>query len=565
MKNIKNIKNKNNICLILAIILITVMLGIFQYMTGITLNPLYNEGYAALSMYMFAIGAAILVYFSVADFKGAVQSKVTNIKIIKDKKDEYKYIITIILMASPIIISIIFGFITSPLFMCNKYKNQIGKIEEKDFKTEFENLDLNKVPVVDQLLAEKLADKKLGEKQSLGSQVITGEPVIQIYNEKLVWVVPLEHSGFFKWLDNIDGTPGYIIVSATDQRDVEFVGNHKIKYQPNSYFNTDIRRKARYSKSYMQGMVDYSFELNEEGVPFWVITTYKNTKFLGLPEVSGIIALNATTGDMKEYKLKDIPAWVDRAQPEEYIIAQLQNSGEYVKGVFNFSNYGKYRVSQKGNIIYNGNTCYLFTGLTSIGSDESITGFVSVDMKTKKVSRYNVGGATEYAASMSAEGKVQNLGYKSSSPVIVNVDTVPTYFMTLKDKEGLIKQYAFVSVKDYTTVVAADTVELALKAYKKSIGETGQVADENKTETLTAITLKVKRIASERVKDELVYKIMLEDSAVTAEDMKDKIYIAKAALSEELALTNVGDMVEIKVYKTNTKISMVEEIDNKEI
>ncbi|MEG0283090.1 MAG: hypothetical protein RR662_07950, partial [Clostridia bacterium] len=336
-------------------------------------------------------------------------------------------------------------------------------------------------------------------------------------------------------------------------------------YQPNSYFNTDIRRKARYSKSYMQGMVDYSFELNEEGVPFWVITTYKNTKFLGLPEVSGIIALNATTGDMKEYKLKDIPAWVDRAQPEEYIIAQLQNSGEYVKGVFNFSNYGKYRVSQKGNIIYNGNTCYLFTGLTSIGSDESITGFVSVDMKTKKVSRYNVGGATEYAASMSAEGKVQNLGYKSSSPVIVNVDTVPTYFMTLKDKEGLIKQYAFVSVKDYTTVVAADTVELALKAYKKSIGETGQVADENKTETLTSITLKVKRIASERIKDELVYKIMLEDSAVTAEDMKDKIYIAKAALSEELALTNVGDMVEIKVYKTNTKISMVEEIDNKEI
>ncbi|MEG0511051.1 MAG: hypothetical protein RR594_07215, partial [Clostridia bacterium] len=261
----------------------------------------------------------------------------------------------------------------------------------------------------------------------------------------------------------------------------------------------------------------------------------------------------------------DIPAWVDRAQPEEYIIAQLQNSGEYVKGVFNFSNYGKYRVSQKGNIIYNGNTCYLFTGLTSIGSDESITGFVSVDMKTKKVSRYNVGGATEYAASMSAEGKVQNLGYKSSSPVIVNVDTVPTYFMTLKDKEGLIKQYAFVSVKDYTTVVAADTVELALKAYKKSIGETGQVADENKTETLTSITLKVKRIASERIKDELVYKIMLEDSAVTAEDMKDKIYIAKAALSEELALTNVGDMVEIKVYKTNTKISMVEEIDNKEI
>jgi hypothetical protein len=43
-------------------------------------------------------------------------------------------------------------------------------------------------------------------------------------NKRLYWVVPLLHSGFFKWLSNKEnGTPGYIMVSATNPQDITFI------------------------------------------------------------------------------------------------------------------------------------------------------------------------------------------------------------------------------------------------------------------------------------------------------------------------------------------------------
>lgn len=72
-------------------------------------------------------------------------------------------------------------------------------------------------------LALQLAQKKLGERPALGSQVALYTATIQMVDGELVWVVPLYHSGFFKWLTNMDGTPGYIVVSATNTNDVRYV------------------------------------------------------------------------------------------------------------------------------------------------------------------------------------------------------------------------------------------------------------------------------------------------------------------------------------------------------
>ncbi len=81
-----------------------------------------------------------------------------------------------------------------------------------------------------------------------------------------------------------------------------------------------------------------------------------------------------------------------------------------------------------------------------------------VDMVTKTPYLYQISGATEYAAQQSAQGKVQNLHYIATFPLITNADGQPTYFMTLKDNAGLIKQYAFVSVSDYTSVGTGETI-----------------------------------------------------------------------------------------------------------
>lgn len=183
-----------------------------------------------------------------------------------------------------------------------------------------------------------------------------------------------------------------------------------------------------------------------------------------------MLTVNATTGETTQYTIDTLPEWVDRVQPESFVMDQIQNQGTYVHGIFNFSNQDKFRPSQGDIIIYNGARCYLFTGLTSVGSDESAIGFILVDMVTKESNIYQMSGATETAAQSSAEGKVQQFGYRASFPMIINLDGQATYFMTLKDNAGLIKQYAFVSVSNYTNVGTGETIDSALRNYRQVPG-----------------------------------------------------------------------------------------------
>ena len=107
-------------------------------------------------------------------------------------------------------------------------------------------------------------------------------------NDELFWVAPLEHTDIIKWFSNRKGTPGYIMVSATDAQDVRLVqkdaeGNPiNLKYLPSAYFNEDIKRKVYFEGNMFEGLSDFSFELDDTGRPYWVVTTY--TKRLGLME-----------------------------------------------------------------------------------------------------------------------------------------------------------------------------------------------------------------------------------------------------------------------------------------
>jgi hypothetical protein len=55
---------------------------------------------------------------------------------------------------------------------------------------------------------------------------------------------------FFKWINNQEGTAGYVMVSATNERDVKLVQNIesiKIKYQPQAYFQSNLERFLYFS------------------------------------------------------------------------------------------------------------------------------------------------------------------------------------------------------------------------------------------------------------------------------------------------------------------------------
>lgn len=538
---------KKNRKLIIYFIVVTILFAVMGWFASVPINPFLSDSILYFTAYLFFVALGILGSEGISSFTSVLQGG----HFYYNKK---KLIVSVCLVGIPILYLIIMNILGLPIFNTDAYKNQIGKIEVKEFTDDIQPLDVSQLPVVDLDLASKLADKKLGEKPALGSQVHLGEPTIQTVNGKLVWVVPLQHSGFFKWITNLEGTPGYIVVSATDPKDVSYVDNYKIKYQPDSYFAQNLTRHVRFGKGLTNGLTDYSFELDDSGKPYWVVTTYKNSRFMALPEATGVIIVDAQTGEQQEYNLNEIPEWVDRVQPRSFMMQQINNRGNYIHGVFNFSNKDKFKTSDLSNVVYNNGECYLFTGITSIASDEATTGFMMVNLKTKHVIQYNIGGATEEAAQRSAEGKVQNLGYEASYPIMTNVNGTPTYFMTLKDKSGLIKQYAFVSVKDYTSVGNGETAESALLNYQQLIQGSSDAVIEDQTNVKVQEGT-IERIAPEVQGQTTIYKIILKE-------IPDKIFTASSNLSDELALSEVSDKVSIRYYETQEPVINAIAFDN---
>jgi hypothetical protein len=256
-----------------------------------------------------------------------------------------------------------------PLLRTSDYRNLIGKIETgKALSKHMLPISLEKIRVVDQSLAQILGDKVLGSQSALGSQVTLGTFNIQKVNNGLYWVAPLMHSGFFKWQKNRQGTNGYVMVNATNERDVKLVqevGGKKvlIKYQSESYFFDNLERHLYLNGYWNVGLTDYTFEIDDAGTPFWVVTKYKKTIGFQGDEAEGIVIVNAETGDLKEYDIKDAPKWVDRIQPANFIENQLNNWGEYVKGYWNFSNENKLKITEPVSLVYgDDNEAYWYTG-----------------------------------------------------------------------------------------------------------------------------------------------------------------------------------------------------------
>lgn len=447
---------------------------------------------------------------------------------------------------------------SSPLFNYQAHRDLIGGVKEVSFSDQIDYIDLDQVPIIDEELADKLADKKLGDIPSLGSQVTVGKMSLQNVDGKLFFVAPLEHTSFLKWLMN-QGTPGYVKVSATDMDDVELVTelNGKemsLKYLASSRFLRNIH-VAAFLRDMRKGHTDYTFEIDDAGRPFWVITRYDTG--VGIEEESavGVEVIDAQTGKSKIYSKSELPAWIDRVEPIDNIERYLKKWGELVHGMLNFTDKDKLTTTYGVNIIYNKGDCYYYTGITSVGNDESLVGFTLTNTRTRETTMYRTSGATEIAAMDSAEGKVQQYGYKATFPYLLNIDSHPTYFMTLKDASGLVKQYAMVNVESYSTVGVGSSLRDAMNEYKKALSKTGASLSKGEEVQNQTITGKVVRIGLV-IQDEMTYyDIVLEND--------QHIYSVSTENGREAAITSVGDTVKISYLSgTQDNIIAAMEFDN---
>ena len=367
-----------------------------------------------------------------------------------------------------------------------------------------------------------------------------GELHLQSIGGQLYYVAPLEHSSLIKWLTNREGTSGYIKVSATNQNDVQLVTELdgkplKIKYLESSYLLSDLHRAA-FLRDMKSAHTDFTFELDDNGRPYWVVTRYDNAIGITEAKAIGALVIDAQTGESEIYDIDNMPKWIDRIQPSKFINNYINKWGELVHGVFNFNDKDKLKTTTGMNLIFNKDECFYYTGITSVGNDEGLVGFTLTNTRTGKTTMYKTAGATEEAAIRSAEGKVQQYGYKAIFPYLINIQGEPTYFTTLKDSNGLVKQYAMVNVKNYNTVGVGDNLQSTLNKYLEGLTNTNiSLEGSNKEEVIQG---EVERIGLVVKDGSSIYDIKLKDS--------DKIYSVSTETSREIALTKVGDKVEIK-------------------
>ncbi len=445
-----------------------------------------------------------------------------------------------------LIVTIIVGSVSSwVVIRAGSYK-ELLTVEPGDFAAEVDEISYDQIPMLDRASAIKLGDRKLGELADMVSQFEVAGDYTQInYKGRPVRVTPLEYGDIIKWFNNRpEGLPAYLLIDMVTQN-VEVVRlSEGMRYTTAEHFGRNLYRYLRFNYPTFI-FAEPVFEIDEEGTPYWVCA--KREKTIGLfggVDNNGAVLVNAITGECEYHE--QVPSWVDHVYSAELIIQQYDYYGLYHNGFLNsiFGQRGVTVTTEGYNYLAIDDDVYMYTGVTSVGGDESNVGFLLSNQRTKQTKYYTIAGAEEYSAMASAQGQVQQMSYEATFPLLLNIAGQPTYFMALKDAAGLVKMYAMVNVSQYQIVATGTTVALCEQNYRTMleqnglIGEQDAVVDAPETESVSGI---VEEIRSAVLDGTTRYFIRLQGAA--------QYYCVSAADSVEAVILNAGDSVTLTYAK----------------
>lgn len=439
------------------------------------------------------------------------------------------------------------GIFNSPIFRAKDYAAVIS-VTDADFKSDFPETDISKLALLDRASAEKIGDTYLGTIDKVSQFGISDDYRQITIGQQPFRVSPLEYKSFWKWLSNHqDGIGYYVKVNQTTGKAELAKLSKSMHYSDSEYlFNDTLRHLRLQYPTTIFGKP--SFEVDDQGNPYYIATTYQPKFGLSSNDPTGAIVLDAVTGESKEYSLADIPEWVDRVYSASNVISRVDHHYTYQNGFWNtiFSQTGVKHTTDSYNYISIGSDIYLYTGITSATADSSNLGFILVNMRTREITNYKLASATETAAQESAEGEVQEKGYQATAPSLVKLADTAYYLVSLKDDAGLVKSYALVDAEDYQQVtVNNDVANLISQVTGRdatslaglSTNESGEV------EEAEVISGKVEALASQMIAGSTVYYIQ----------SAGQIYKVKATedSTDRLPFIKVGDNFTGQLDKNN--------------
>ena len=383
------------------------------------------------------------------------------------------------------VLAVVGALLSLPIIPGNAAKySSVLETDTLEFAEDIQEVNYSEIPVIDREIAILYGNREMGAIPEYVSQFVISNMYSQInYQGEPVRVSPLGYADLIKWFTNREGgIPAYSLVNMTTQ-DAEIVrlGDSPIYYSQSEPLFRNIDRHVQLNYPFYM-FDDFSFEIDEEGHPWWICPVQTRTIGLfGGTTISRVVLCDATTGECQDLAVEDCPQWVDGVYPADLLIAQYNWYGRYNNGWLN-SFLGQENVMQTtpgtdGQLGYNyiakDDDVWVYSGVTSATADESIIGIVLVNQRTQESHFYSVPGATEASAMASAEGQVQDLGYQATFPLLINVNGQPTYFMALKDGSGVAKQFAMIDIQRYQNVATGATVAECQKNYEALLAING--------------------------------------------------------------------------------------------
>ena len=460
---------------------------------------------------------------------------------------------------------------TSRMFHSKRYSSlvELNEVAAESFEQDYVPIDPENMILVDRELAIKYANATLEQDAAIGSiceihevnlinlngtfavKTAAGDELTLSFDNEQVYIAPLEHRSFWKWSKNRT-TPGYVLVSAQRQNVVYFIQEVngeplKLRYLESGYFGDYAKRHIRKAGFRRVGLTDYTMEIDDQGRPYMVVTTYKHTIGWGGNKVTGVVVLDVQSGETSWYAPEDAPSWIDRIYPMDFVEIWVNDRMGYVHGFWNrgFAQRDVRQLTPGTSAVYVDGQCYWYTGVQSAGADDATSGFVLVNTRTGKAKLYPIAGVNEQAsAEKIATYKIDAANIYPSDLLMYNVRGEATYFATVKGASGEFMGYAFASVQ-YRDICGvgrsiSEAYNAYLKAYrsaKMNIGLDGDV-------DAIKITATVKAIAFEDGNYYLLF-----------DEIKGKEFFAAPETSKELKWTKVGDQASI-AYREGGEISI---------
>lgn len=180
--------------------------------------------------------------------------------------------------------------------------------------------DSLKIITIDSVMS--LADRLINQART--SDILDlGHITLQKIKGNYYYLVPLDYGKNFGSL-NSDFVSGYIKISATDpQAKPTLVTGMRIKYTPGAYYGANIERFL-YFQYIDKLLTKYSFQEDDEGNIYWIITVCSAVSYFG-KIVEGVILFNPETGQNTFVSLRDLASnpkykWIDGLFPEKRIL-----------------------------------------------------------------------------------------------------------------------------------------------------------------------------------------------------------------------------------------------------